>query len=287
MAEQELSRAERFYGVTDAEPLEKPTEDVTSEAPEEVADLEAETEPEELDAVVEDEVNEDGDILVYEIGGKEYTTGDIEALESGNLMQADYTKKTQLHAKDVDALAEERKLFDADKSKVSDLAAQLEVLVAEDGEINWVDLKEYEPDEYIKQKEKADQRAAKLAEVKANQEQPVQQAPMTDEDRQSLLKANPQWLTDGKQDAENKEYVKDMDMLVNYGKTIGISISDLQSMNKSGHWLAMLDAAKYAQQKTKGSALNKKVRQPPKVTKPKANQSNQRRSREETFYGKK
>ena len=40
-----------------------------------------------------------------------------------------------------------------------------EVMVAEDEEINLDDLKEYEPEEYIKQKEKADKRKSKLAEI--------------------------------------------------------------------------------------------------------------------------
>lgn len=287
MSEQELTRAEKFYGVDTPEPLETPTDVSASETPVEAVETEEVevVEAEESEVSTEEVSEEEGDILVHEINGKEYTAEDIEALESGNLMQADYTKKTQLHAKDVEATAEERALLEVEKSKVSDLAAQLEVLVAEDGEVNWEDLKEYEPDEYIKQKEKADKRKAKLAEVKANHEQP-QQAVMTEDDRQSILTANPKWLTDGKQDAENKEYISDMNMLTEYGKTIGISIADLQLMNKSGHWIAMLDAARYAQQKTKGSALDKRVRQAPKVTKPKADQANQRKSREEVFYGK-
>jgi hypothetical protein len=283
----ELTRAEVFYGASESEPLEKPTEDLASEAPEETEELaEDETvEADELDAEAEDEIEEEGDILVHEINGKEYTAEQIQALEDGNLMQADYTKKTQSHAKDVEALTEERTLFEADKSKVSDLTAQLEVLVSEDSEIDWAELKEDDPEEYITQKEKADSRAAKLAEVKANQAQPQQQA-MSEEDQKSLTDANPQWLTDGKQDANNKEFLKDMQMLVDYGSTIGMSVTELQSMHKASHWHAMLDAAKYANQKAKGSALNKKVRKAPKVTKPKAKQTNQRKSREEVFYGK-
>lgn len=285
----ELNRVEAFYGVSDAEPLEKPTEEPTSEAPEETAEAEQVddvVESDELEAETEEETDDNGDIEYHEINGKEYTAKDIEALESGNLMQSDYTKKTQALAEEVKAVTDERTLLTAETAKVSDLAAQLEVLVAEDSAIDWAELKEYEPEEYIKQKEKADSRAAKLAEVKASQQPAQQQQAMTAEDQQSLIKANPQWLTDGKQDAENKEYVKDMNMIVNYASTIGLSIPDVQAMNKAGHWFAMLDAAKYAEQKANGSALNKKVRKAPRVTKPKANQTTQRKSREETFYGK-
>ena len=286
----ELSREEVFYGAIESEPLEKPTEEVVSEAPvEAIEHIDDESvdgedvETEELEAEAEEESEDDGDIEYYEINGKEYTAEDIKALENGNLMQSDYTKKTQAIAKEAEVLAEERNLLEADKAKVSDLAAQLEVLVAEDAEIDWAELKEYEPDEYIKQKEKADSRAAKLAEVKANQ-QPQQQA-MTVEDQQALIKANPQWLTDGKQDAENKEYVKDMNMIVNYAATIGLSVQDVQAMNKAGHWFAMLDAAKYAEQKSKGSVLKKKVRKAPKVSKPKAGNNSKPKTREEVFYG--
>lgn len=287
---EELSRSERFYGVSESEPLEKPTEELASETPDEAEEVDEvevtdEAESEELEAEPQEEADDNGDIEYHEINGKEYTASDIKALESGNLMQSDYTKKTQAHAKEVEAFTEERNLFDAEKAKVADLSAQLEVLVVESESIDWAELKEYEPEEYIKQKEIADNRKAKLAEVKASQQQPQQQQAMTEADQKTILSANPQWLTDGKQDAENKEYVKDMNMIVEYAASIGLSIPDVQSMNKSGHWLAMLDAAKYAQQKKNGSALGKKVRKAPKVTKPKANKTTQRKSRESVFYG--
>lgn len=285
----ELSREEVFYGAIESEPLEKPTEEVVSEAPVEADEpVEGEeVETEELEAETEEASEEESDIEYHEINGKEYTAEDIEALENGNLMQSDYTKKTQAIAKEAEALAEERSLFEADKAKVSDLAAQLEVLVAEDDEIDWGELREDDPDEYIKQKEKADSRKAKLAEVKANQNNQQQQTAMTEEDQKILIDSNPEWLTDGKQDATNKAYVDDMNMLVKYGETIGITIPDLQAMNKAGHWLAMLEAARYAQQKSKGSVLSKKVRKAPKASKPKAGNNSKPKTREEVFYGTK
>jgi hypothetical protein len=281
-----------FYEDEVAEPLEKPTEALSDETPEETEEESADIaddgteESEELEGDELEESDDNEDTFVYEINGKEYTPEDIEALESGSMMQADYTKKTQAHAEEVKTFNDEKALFETDKAKVSDLSAQLEVLVAEDEEIDWADLKEYDPEKYIEQKEKADKRKVKLAEVKAGQiEQPKTQEAMTVSDQQVLFNANPQWLTDGRQDANNEHYVKDMQMLIDYGSTIGMSITDLQSMNKAGHWVAMLDAAKYQAQLKKGSALKKRVIKAPKVTKPKANNSTTAKSASDIMYG--
>ena len=280
-----------FYEPEATEPLEKPTEAAADEIPVEAEEESTEVVEESTEETEEEasEVPEEGDdkedTFVYEINGKEYTPEDIEALESGSLMQADYTKKTQAHAEEVKLFNDEKALFETDKAKVSDLSAQLEVLVAEDEEIDWADLKEYDPEKYIEQKEKADKRKAKLEEVKTNQvDKPEAQTAMTAEDQKVLFDANPKWMTDGKRDANNAEYIKDMQMLVDYGQTVGMDFADLQSMNKAGHWLAMLDAAKYQAQLKKGSALKKKVIKTLKVTKPKANDSSTAKSASDIMY---
>ena len=282
-----------FYEAEVTEPLEKPTESAADETPEEaeeesadIADDNAE-EPEELEAEELEESDDNEDTFVYEINGKEYTPEDIEALESGNLMQADYTKKTQVHAKNVDDFNAEKALFETDKAKVSDLSAQLEVLVAEDEEIDWADLKEYDPEKYIEQKEKADKRKVKLAEVKASQvNQPTAQALTKEElaaESTDFYSYDPLWL-----DAEKQltpKFKEDMNSAGDYLKDAGYSQDEVNNISHSHHWKTIIDAAKYQAQLKKGSALKKKVIKAPKVTKPKANNSTTAKSASDIMYG--
>lgn len=283
-----------FYETEVTEPLEKPTEAAADEIPaEEEVDDGVET-PELTDEEAEEEAGEDPeagedeeDTLVYEINGKEYTPEDIEALESGSLMQADYTKKTQAHAEEVKSFNDEKALFETDKAKVSDLSAQLEVLVAEDEEIDWADLKEYDPEKYIEQKEKADKRKAKLEEVKASQaNQPTAQTLTQDElaaESTDFYSHDPLWLDADKQ--LTPKFKEDMKVAGDYLKEAGYSQDEVNAISYSHHWKTIIDAAKYKSQLKKGSALKKKVIKAPKVTKPKVNDSTVAKSASDIMYG--
>tara|TARA_R110000782_G_scaffold60333_2_gene124728 strand:- start:1307 stop:2191 length:885 start_codon:yes stop_codon:yes gene_type:complete len=281
-----------FYETEATEPLEKPTEAAADEIPaEEVEEVEDSTD--EADDVEEEageeleEGNDNEDTLVYEINGKEYTPEDIEALESGSLMQADYTKKTQAHAEEVKAFNDEKSLFETNKAKVSDLSALLEVLVAEDKEIDWADLKEYEPEKYIELKEKADKRKVELEKVKASQaNQPTVQALTKEElsaESTDFYSYDPLWLDDKKQ--LTTKFQDDMKVAGDYLKDSGYSQDEVNAISRSHHWKTIIDAAKYQSQSKKGSALKKRVIQPPKVTKPKANNSNTVKSASDIMYG--
>lgn len=281
-----------FYETEVTEPLEKPTEAEADETPveevKEVAEVTDETEEAEEEAGEEPEESTDNeDTFVYEINGKEYTPEDIEALESGNLMQADYTKKTQAHAEEVKLFNDEKELFNTEKAKVSDLSAQLEVLVAEDEEIDWADLKEYDPEKYIEQKEKADKRKAKLEEVKASQaNQTTVQSLTRDElvaESNDFYSYDPSWL-----DAEKQltpKFQEDMKIAGDYLKESGYSQDEVNAISRSHHWKTIIDAAKYQAQLKKGSALKKKVTKAPKVTKPKATDTNTAKSASDIMYG--
>lgn len=282
-----------FYETEVTEPLEKPTEAEADETPveaeEETAEVaeESEEETEEEAGEESEDGDDEGDTLVYEINGKQYTPEDIEALESGSLMQADYTKKTQAHAEEVKLFNDEKTLFETDKAKVSDLSAQLEVLVAEDEEIDWAELKEYDPEKYIEQKEKADKRKAKLEEVKASQaNQTTTQVLTKDElvaESNDFYAHDPLWLDADKQ--LTPKFQEDMKVASDYLKGAGYSQEEVNAISYSHHWKTILDAAKYQSQLKKGSALKKKVIKAPKVTKPKANNSSTAKSASDIMYG--
>lgn len=280
-----------FYETGADEPLEKPTEATADEIPtDEVEEVEDSTdEADEVEEEAGEELEEDDDsedTFVYEINGKEYTPEDIEALESGNLMQADYTKKTQAHAEEVKAFNDDKALFETEKAKVSEFSALLEVLVAEDKEIDWADLKEYEPEKYIELKEKADKRRVELEKVKASQaNQPKAQALTKDElsaESTDFYSYDPLWLDDKKQ--LTQKFQDDMTIAGEYLKDSGYSQDEVNGISRSHHWKTIVNAAKYQSQLKKGSALKKKVIKPPKVTKPKANNSNTVKSASDIMY---
>lgn len=283
-----------FYPPTDeAEPLEKPTDEpVEDEAParDESEQEDDESKAEESSDDNDGEAQDEEETLYLDLDGEEHSLDEVKEWKAGNMRQADYTKKTQALADERTQLNADREAFNGEKSKLSDLSAQLEVLVAEDEEVDWKELKEYEPEKYIELKEKANARKEKLAEVKASQPQAgVLSDDEIKEESNALFAANPDWLEkdkDGKPVKLTDAYQNDMKLVSEYASTVGYTQDDLAAIQRSSHWLTLLDAAKFHAQKQKGSALKKKVKKAPLATKPKANQAKPKKSAADVFYGK-
>ena len=278
-----------FYPTEESEPLEAPTEEAVKD--EEPAE-EVEESNDEIADDVEEEASDDeddsnkdeSDNLVYEINGKDYTAKDIELLESGQLMQADYTKKTQ-------ALADDRKELDGNVvllsdaiTKTNDLAAQLEVLVGEDGEINWTELKDDDPDRYIELKERADSRKSKLEEVKANNQTSNTPVVNVEAERVKLIEANPQWLEDDKPTQAYKDDMEGLNKFYQEGEWTQNQV-DIINGNAKLAQLVLESVRSKADDKTntdKKASAKKKIIATPKSGKVKA--STQQLSAEDIFY---
>lgn len=291
-----MEPADVFYKSSEeSEPL-KPTEspDVAkaeqspqqevkeTEKPDE-AGAKAEDEPEELEAEGEEE-----EALYVEIDGEEHNLDDVKKWRDGHMMQSDYTKKTT-------ALAEERKAFDAEresergtltktKSEVSEMRDQLAVLVAEDEEIDWAELKEDDPDKYIELKEKADKRIETLAKIKAERETPSDDPALVQAEQRKLFAANPAWL-----DEEGKvtdAYKKDVALINGYAAKAGFEAEEFSKMVNANMMNALLKAAKFDELQAKGKEINDKRKTVPVVTKPKANEkASAPKPAHEVFYG--
>lgn len=262
-----------------AEPTEEPTAvNVSDEAPieadvavdepvvtEELANDAAEIEEVEAsDEPVTTETNDDEDLYVS-IKGREINLKDIEEWEQGNLRQSDYTKKTQ-------ELSEQRKTFDAEKEALTSQQAQLqgsiatlEAIIAEEtlSAEDVAELREYEPDAYIKYTEKLSKRETVLSEAK--DVQPVSNVDVEAE-RKMLWDANPLWMKDGKQ---TEAFTNDMKMLTDFAQSEGYSEAEISGMTLSKHWNTLLKAAKFDALGKKNAAIEKKVRLAPVSTKPK------------------
>ena len=258
----------------EAEPT-KPTEEA---AVTEQENQEPGQDVENLDAPVVEkaegsEADDDGeDTLYLELDDKEYSLDEIRAMRDGHMMQSDYTKKTTEHAqfakKERAEIATDRENLLSSQSEVSEMRDQLAVLVTEDEEIDWVELKEEDPEKYIELKEKADKRKAALEKVKAERMTPVDDPAYIQAERDKFWEANPDWRDkDGK---ETEAYKKDTELVSAYVAKNGFDSEEFSKMSQSKIMIAVLKAAKYDALQEKGKKIKEKRAKVPLVTKPKA-----------------
>jgi len=272
-----LSRIVKARGTAEPEaPTDEPIVNLEV-TPDEVEVEEVEELPETLEAAVETVETgepEQADELedIYDVGGREITLKRIEELEQGNLMQSDYTRKTQV-------LAEDRKLFEAVKEstttknqQLDDSISQLKVFIDEfdttevDG-MTLEELRDIDPSQYLKVTEQQAKRKQALKEAKGLK------AEGSDADRQALasselsklISGNPHWLKDGK---ETKAYQSDMTTVTNYLNDKGYTEAQQVGILTAGQGQVFIDAAKYHASKKTNAAITKKVRKAPIMTKP-------------------
>ena len=166
-----------FYGTTQ-EPAEldatSTTDEVVTETTvDETTPEEGEVEVDELDAEEsesesEQEEGEDNqdEGLYIDLDGEEVSLDDIKSWKAGHLMQADYTRKTQ-------ELSEQRTALEADVAELANqseslksLAAELEAVIGSEDEVDMNELREIDPDEYIKLTERNAKRKELLSKAK-------------------------------------------------------------------------------------------------------------------------
>lgn len=292
----EPTAADIFYGAAE---VKAPTGQAGTKAVTESDDQDALTEEvETTDQPVESELDEseesegedgtdaaeDGEQeLVYlDLDGKEVDLQDVRKWRDGHLMQADYTRKTT-------ELAEERKVLQAEREQLGDLSAlhaELQALVQEDEAVNWAELREDDPEEYIALKEKADKRKSAVEKLKTQAGQPqISDADLVTEQK-ALFSANPSWL-----DKDNKPtaaFEADQKLVNSYFQTNGFTSQEVSGMVRARYIEACLKAAKFDELQKKGATLRSKAKKATLVTKP-SKQARQLKaapkSREEIFYG--
>lgn len=200
-----LSKSEEESSETEeAQPAEgeESTEETQDAAPEE------ESEEERSEEIEEEPEESDPEILIYQ--GEEYN---IDDLVKGNLRQSDYTRKTQ-------TLAEQRKEFSSNEKKMKSELAQIQAErqhyvqslqnfiqsaapgVAEFEKINWSELKETDPFEYItkreeyresKEKVQEAQQAQMIALQKQQEEQKQEYTQLVKSEHRRLVDKIPEW----------------------------------------------------------------------------------------------
>ena len=207
----------------------------------------------------------DTDLLYYEIDGEEVRSKQLKEWKSDGLKQADYTRKTQAHAEDVKAFNAKQEAFD---KKVAEFDGKMETLKAMVSEESLTDeaiaeMREYEPEEYIKYTEKLAKRKQFIESNKPTENKPSFDV---EAERKKLWDNNPTWMQDGKQ---TKAFETDMKLIQDYAGANGYSNDDFAGF-RAQDFQTMLMASKYAALNNKNAAIEKKVRRAPVSTKPRA-----------------
>lgn len=246
---------------------DKPGEDL--EASPEVT---AEAERQDADATAE--TTEDDPLVTIKVDGKEIEVP-LSELKSGYQRQADYTRKTM-------EVAEQRKAAEAEAAKVQqerqDLArglqrtqAALEAALMEQQRIDWDQLIQNDPQEYLRQKHLFDQRQAAWQQNIAEQNQLAEKIQAEEQIRhrdhlkaqqEQLLAKLPEWSDPKKAQAESAE-------IRSYLLEQGFSQQLVDTLADANMVLTARKAMLFDRMVAKAQATQKKVATlPQKVEKP-------------------
>jgi len=265
-----------------SEPSE-PTENVEAEASDDAIAEEVETEEavkteesEEIEAADSDEPHDSldegkesqEDEFYIELGDEEIPLSQIEEWKSGYMKDKDYRQKTM-------ALAEQRKQFDAEREQFNEMQNQLKeriveleaIVTEDDSSIDWDDLREYDPEKYIEQKEKLEKRKKAIEEAKKLRAGPASESNVdAAAESQKLFSKHPEW---GSVNDPTEQFEKDAKMIQDYMQKQGFSDQEVKQIQTARAWETVLRAARFDATQTRSDVAKKKVRKAPIVTKPK------------------
>ena len=266
---------------TATEPEEIQTEDqaLPEEVETEETEVSEETDAEELELAEEDETDfEEQDVFTVKVNGKEIDVTLDEALKCYQ-READYTQKTQ-------QLAEQRKEFEAEKSKTGELQTaymnslqqlgqNLDILSKQTEnqlgeEPDWK--KAYETmdaKEYTLLVQNWQQRKENLQKIQTEQQRVAQEQQIEGEKimRQHLtqqsdlmLQKLPQWKEASVRDKERAE-------LIEYAKTLGYTDEEVANASDHRAIVALYNSMKFEKLNSKTPEIKRKVRKAPKMAK--------------------
>jgi len=242
-------------------------DEIVDEAEPEVVEAETEAgEPEaelvEVESEQEEEaLSEDDGSLVYLIGDEEITEEQILGWKDGSLRQSDYSKKTAALADERKALESKTASLGVKEQQLTDLITVLEGEIST-SKIDWEDLRDNDPSEYLRQKEVLEAKSEALNKAKAARDnnQSAQNADYVAE-QQNIIVEKANWGDPVKQKA-------DLSLIEGYVGSIGATHEQVNQAGAAWIWLALIDAAKYKSLKGKETKIKKQVSKAPRVIKP-------------------
>lgn len=209
---------------------------------------------EETETDEQDEEQDPADWHTVKVDGEELQVTLDEALK-GYQRDADYRKKTM-------SLSEERKAVDGEKSRLSELVQKVDAFIKnEQDSINWEELRQENPEQYIAKKEEIQ----KAEEVKAQAvaEQQTYRKSVVDNEIKSLIES-----MGGDDVWSGEQRNSDLKLASDYLKNKGFADSDIDSMIDHRLWMITFDAAKSEKFKVTEAKVKEQVRNAPKSVKP-------------------
>lgn len=255
-----------------------PSADSPSEQPEEVkkpdAPTEVEAEGDTPEAEATEEAGEEDPLITIKVDGQEIQVP-LSELKNGYQRQADYTRKTM-------EVSEQRKAAEAESQKAQQerqqyaanlqrMQSQLEVALQDQQNINWEQLLNTDPQEYLRQKHLFEQRQAAWQQNLGEQQRLTQQMQVEEQarhqdylkgQRELLLAKLPEWSDPKKAQAETLAI---RSYLIEQGYTEQL-VDNLADANMV---LTARKAMLFDQMVSKAKTATKQVEKlPPKVEKP-------------------
>lgn len=236
-----------------------------------------ESEEVDADSDLEDEAQQEETIETYDeqeesyfdIDGEEITLDQIREWKRGFLRESDYTQKTQ-------SLSAERKEFEGMKAKTQEKLQKLDstisdlesLLQTEEDAIDWDELIETDPSQYLKlQKKQADRRSK----LKAAQDRRQAEVNKAQEDylKQQMVKMRelaPDWIDETGKYTDSMS--SDIGNIQAYLQSKAFSSDDINQVVDARLWAVFRDAARYNSLKDKKPSVDKQMKKAPKVIKP-------------------
>jgi hypothetical protein len=282
---QELSDEQKFFNLldsSDATPAEderaEQVEDATEEVDEDVDESEVESEEvvEEDSSETEPDVEDTEDEYIFNVSiDGEDTEVNHNELIQGYQRQSDYTRKTQ-------SLAEDRKVFEEQQAQLTQERQELLTMFQQQQasasseldkfkDVNWSELKEYEPDKYLMLREEQrevqsqvqtqSQEQGRLAQAQQQEYQSQLQRYLVEEDAKLVDQIDGWGNPETKKDVQND--------IASYAKQIGYTDDELGNLADSRALLLMHKARLYDEMQgtTKKLVTKKKAKAVRKVVK--------------------
>jgi len=216
---------------------------------------------------------------IYQIGDKEITLSRLAELEKGELLQSDYTKKSQLNAQSKKDLEAKHVLADEYAKRLSDTITKLEESIkAESDSEELEELRDTDMAEWSRRKEalaaKSEQAKKAKKELEAKQAEETQERSLVE--RELLISSNPKWVDQKVMDA-------DIALIENFVTKMELTDKDFNSLGSHKLINMALSAAKYDQLQSSAEETEKQIQKAPNVIKATVKQTKPKGKR--SLYG--
>ena len=188
----------------------------------------------------------------------------VENFEKGQ----DYYKKTMAVADERKALEAEKlenaKAFEEQKQLLNAQIEALQQLTSEQEQsINWEELRDTDPSEYLRQKEKQESRKLALSEAQQKQQQELGAK------RQELVNVESKKLMDAMKDKWTSQEVaaKGISDMYEYAYTQGLSKDEASNVVDHRFWVILDKARQFDELQKTGETVKKQIKSAPKTVK--------------------